>query len=440
MGNLLGTLHSASSGMSASQTAIQTTSHNITNLNTPGYTRQRVEQTANRPFSQPGLMSGSLGAGQLGTGVQVTDITRIRNSFYDFQYRNESHTYGDISLKYNYYENMEIAFNEPSDNAISSSLNNFFNGWNELSKDPSSAGVKNVVIENARYLANNINKVNEKIGSLEDDLNKQSEEILNDINQKLEALKEIDKNIKIVEVTGKSPNDLLDEKDRIIDELSFKINIEDKDVQTTIKAVVEAGRELKLEDLKDLMATGKVSGELQGTATMKEELNKYRGQIKELAETIAENVNSIYKNGDNTKSNIFVFDGTSDKTLTVSDEIDKDPAKLEITSNLAVDIYKLKDKKVSFGQPPNDTNMTINTFYNNIVQDLGEASQTVIRQEKNQSTLLASIDNARVSISGVSMDEEMVNLVQLQHAYNASAKVVSTIDALLDVVINGLMR
>lgn len=439
MSNLLGILHSASSGMSASQRAIQTTSHNITNLNTPGYSRQRVEQTANRPFSQPGLNS-NLGAGQLGTGVQVTDITRIRNTFYDFQFRNESHTYGDISLKYDYYKNMEIAFNEPSDNAISSSLNKFFNGWNELSKDPNNMGVKNVVIENARYLANNINKVNEKITSLQENLDKQSGEILGEINQKLEALKELDKNIKIVEATGKSPNDLLDERDRILDDLSFKINISDKDVQNTIKTVMGEGRELKMEDLKDLMDNNKLSGELQATGTMKGELNKYRDQLQELAKTIAESVNSTYKNGDDTKGDLFVFDGTSDKVLTISKEIEDDASKLEVSSDLALEMYKLKDKKLTFGEPPNEKSMTINTFYNNIVQDLGQASQTVIRQEKNQSTLLSSIDNARVSISGVSMDEEMVNLVQLQHAYNASAKVVSTIDSLLDVVINGLMR
>ncbi|MGL5313650.1 MAG: flagellar basal body protein, partial [Peptostreptococcaceae bacterium] len=135
MAGLLGTLHSAASGMTVSQTAIQTTSHNINNMNTPGYTRQRVEQSANRPFSQPGLNS-YIGAGQLGTGVKASEVIRVRNSFYDYQYRSESHKYGDIAIKYDYYNNMENIFNEPSDDAISSNLNNFFTGWHELTKDP----------------------------------------------------------------------------------------------------------------------------------------------------------------------------------------------------------------------------------------------------------------------------------------------------------------
>ncbi len=90
MSGLLGSLHSASSGMRVSQTSIQTTSHNINNMNTPGYSRQKVEQSARSAYSYPGYNS-SMGAGQLGTGVEATDVVRIRNTFYDFQFRSESH-------------------------------------------------------------------------------------------------------------------------------------------------------------------------------------------------------------------------------------------------------------------------------------------------------------------------------------------------------------
>ncbi|MEG2017028.1 MAG: flagellar hook-associated protein FlgK [Clostridium sp.] len=428
MANLLGTLNSASSGMRASQIAIQTTSHNITNMNTPGYTRQRVEQSASRPFSQPGLNS-NLGAGQLGTGVQVTDITRIRNTFYDFQFRSESHSYGDISVKYDYYKSMEVIFDEPSNNSISSSINKFFNGFNELSKDPNSVGAKNIAIENAKYLANNINKVNKKLESLKENLSKQSEDILNDVNQKLAALQDLEKSIKVVEATGKSPNDLLDERDRILDDLSFKINIYDDDV----KVAMQDGK-LEQAEIDKLIADNKLSGELASTAEMSKEIDKYKDKIEELAKVITSSVNEV------AGQEIFIFDAKGDELISVNPEILEDVSKLEMTSDLATELYKLKDKKVTFGEAPNEKELTINSFYNNTIQELGKASQTVIRQEANQSKLLASIDSSRMSVAGVAMDEEMINLVQLQHVYNASAKVVSTVDALLDVVINGLMR
>ena len=114
MAGLIGSLHSAGTGMSVSQASIQTTSHNINNINTPGYSRQRVEQSAKNAYSNPGYNS-SMGPGQIGTGVQATDVIRIRNTFYDFQYRSESHNYGEISIKYQHYTNIEKIFNEPSD-------------------------------------------------------------------------------------------------------------------------------------------------------------------------------------------------------------------------------------------------------------------------------------------------------------------------------------
>ncbi len=428
MANLLGTLHSASSGMRVSQTAIQTTSHNINNLNTPGYTRQRVEQSANRPFSQPGLNS-NLGAGQLGTGVQATDITRIRNTFYDFQYRSESHIYGEVSVKYDYYKNMENIFNEPSDNAISSSLNKFFNGWHEVSKDPNNIGAKNIVIENAKFLANNISQAYNKLGKLKENVDKQTSDAVNDINSMMASLKELETNIKIAQNSGKTPNDLMDERDKILDELSFKVNIQSDDV----KAAMSDGS-ITINELSAIDASGEIAGALK----MAEELDAYMEDLKSLSKGIADSVNAIYNDGlaaGNIKD-IFIFDDTSSPILKVNEEFVKDTSKLEITSDKGLELYKLKDQKINI----NGKDMTINNYYNSIIENLGHATQSVVREEKNQGQLMLSIDNSRLSVSGVAIDDEMINLIQFQHAYNASAKVISTIDSLLDVVVNGLIR
>ena len=428
MPSLMGTLHSAASGMTANQTAIQTTSHNITNLNTPGYTRQRVEQKASRPYSQIGYNS-SMGPGQLGTGVQVTDITRIRNTFYDFQFRSESHSYGEISVRYDYYKNIENIFNEPSDNAISSSLNKFFNGWHELSKDPNNIGAKNIVIENGKFLANNISQSYSKLEKLKDNIDKQTSDMLNDVNSMLGSLKELEENIKIVQATGKSPNDLMDERDRILDDLSFKLNIQNDDV----KAAMSDGK-VTLDELEKIDASGEISGALK----MAKELDSYMNDLKTLAKGIADSVNNIYNDGlgaDDVKD-LFVFDEDKNPMLGINEELLNDSSKLQMTTDKALKIFNLKDEKVNI----NGKDITINNYYNSIIEKLGHATQNVVREEKNQSQLMLSIDNSRLSVSGVSMDEEMINLIQFQHAYNASAKVISTIDSLLDVVVNGLVR
>lgn len=425
MSGLLSTLNTAKSGMNVSQVAIQTTSHNISNINTPGYSRQRVNQSASSPYSMPGKNS-NFGAGQIGTGAQIDDVTRIRNSFYDYQYRSESHQYGNTSVKYEYFKNIEGIFNEPSDTAISSSLNSFFNSWSELSKDPQSSGVKSVVIENGKYLSNSINSAFKRLESLEEGLDKQSEYIMDEVNSMLSQLDKLEKNIKIIQGSGKSPNDFLDQRDQLLDNLSFKLNINDKDVKATLKKAYDANGKVTLDDLTK--SGVKISGELEGTLSMKQEINKYKGGLKQLANTITSNVNKA--------AGQEIFKAKDGELISINQEMLQEPEKINVTADIALKVYELKSEKVNI----NGKDMTINTFYNSMIQDLGQSSAAVIRDESNQSKLLENIDSSRSSVSGVSLDEEMISLVQLQHTYSANAKVMSTIDSLLDVVVNGLVR
>lgn len=425
MSGLLSTLNTAKSGMNVSQVAIQTTSHNISNINTPGYSRQRVNQSASSPYSMPGKNS-NFGAGQIGTGAQIDDVTRIRNSFYDYQYRSESHQYGSTSVKYEYFKNIEGIFNEPSDTAISSSLNSFFNSWSELSKDPQSSGVKSVVIENGKYLSNSINSAFKRLESLEEGLDKQSEYIMDEVNSMLSQLDKLEKNIKIIQGSGKSPNDFLDQRDQLLDNLSFKLNINDKDVKATLKKAYDANGKVTLDDLTK--SGVKISGELEGTLSMKQEINKYKNGLKQLSNTITSNVNDA--------AGQEIFKAKDGELISINPEMLQEPEKINVTADIALKVYELKSEKVNI----NGKDMTINTFYNSMIQNLGQSSAAVIRDESNQSKLLENIDSSRSSVSGVSLDEEMIGLVQLQHTYSANAKVMSTIDSLLDVVVNGLVR
>ena len=425
MSGLLSTLNTAKSGMNVSQVAIQTTSHNISNINTPGYSRQRVNQSASSPYSMPGKNS-NFGAGQIGTGAQIDNVTRIRNSFYDYQYRSESHQYGSTSVKYEYFKNIEGIFNEPSDTAISSSLNSFFNSWSELSKDPQSSGVKSVVIENGKYLSNSINSAFKRLESLEEGLDKQSEYIMDEVNSMLSQLDKLEKNIKIIQGSGKSPNDFLDQRDQLLDNLSFKLNINDKDVKATLKKAYDANGKVTLDDLTKPGV--KISGELEGTLSMKQEINKYKNGLKQLSNTITSNVNKA--------AGQEIFKAKDGELISINQEMLQEPEKINVTADIALKVYELKSEKVNI----NGKDMTINTFYNSMIQDLGQSSAAVIRDESNQSKLLENIDSSRSSVSGVSLDEEMISLVQLQHTYSANAKVMSTIDSLLDVVVNGLVR
>ena len=462
MAGLLGSLQSARSGMTVSQMSIETTSHNINNMNTPGYSRQKVEQSAKSAYSYPGYNS-SMGAGQLGTGVQATDITRIRNTFYDFQFRNESHNQGKINVKYDHYTNMEKIFNEPSETSISASIANFFSSWQELTKNPTDIASKDIVTQNGKYLAGNISNIKEKLETLSSQANVKLKEDVESINDMLDQLRELDKQIKIVQGSGKSPNDLMDQRDNIIDDLSFKLNVGNDDIKTALEnglSKVEitdsASGEKQLtltygnpSQTKDIPAD-KISGEIQGSLEMIDKIKEYTTSLTELAKGIATGVNQVLsgKSLDNVDGTLgteinkdtdfFVFDEKGNPIIKVNEKYTKNPRELNVTTDIAQNMYKLKDEKFAIGASGEEA--TIDKFYNNIIQKMGNETQEVIRNEKNQSKILKEIDNLRTNVSGVSLDEEMINLVQFQHAYNASAKVISTIDSLLDVVVNGLKR
>ena len=431
MSGLLGSLHTASSGMRANQTVIQTINHNITNMNTPGYTRQRAELSANRANATPGRNTSGIYAGQLGQGASVSSITRIRNSFYDNQYRAESHNYGNAAIKYDQFSNIENIFNEPSDTSISSTLNNFFDSFNELSKNPDSTSAKKYVVEKAQLLTNVLNQTVQKLDGLKTDIATQEETTINDVNRILKELETLEKEIKIVEATGKNPNDLLDRKDNLIDELSFKVNINNTDVKNALSDGTLTSAEIANLD---------VSGELQANKDMQKEIDAIIGDITTFMNAFAEKFNDTYTHVQSPQNAKRMFtigrDANGLVTISMNKAFTDDPASLNMTSDLALTLSGIKSAKVNI----NGENITLGNFYNSIVQDIGYATQSVGRELANRESLMVNLESSKASISGVSLDEEMINLMQFQHAYNATAKVASTIDSLLDVVINGIIR
>ena len=350
MAGLIGSLHSAGTGMSVSQASIQTTSHNINNMNTPGYSRQKVEQSAKSAYSNPGYNS-SLGPGQLGTGVQATDIVRIRNTFYDFQYRNETHNYGQTSIKYQHYTNMEKIFNEPSDSAISSSMSEFFSSWQELSKSPNDAGAKDIVIQNAKYLANNISTVKSKLDQLSSQAEKKLNDDVSEINDMLNQIRDLNKDIKLIQGSGKTPNDLMDKRDAVIDDLSYKLNLENSDVQKLINKKLEDGTPVTLDELKNIKG---VSGEIQGSLDMIDKISEYTDDLTNLAKGLSQAVNNILNGKDanntdaipSTNQVIFEFNADEDPIIKANDKLLDSPKDLFITADVAQKMYNLKDEKL----------------------------------------------------------------------------------------------
>ncbi|MBV4445931.1 flagellar hook-associated protein FlgK [Clostridium tyrobutyricum] len=221
MPGLFSIFNTAKSGLFSQQTAINVTSHNIANANTDGYSRQRANMVTTTPYTMPS-MDGAAGAGQLGTGVTVESIQRIRDSFLDYQFRVQNSISGQYSAQDKILSQVENAFHEPTDTSISSLLSGFFTSWQNLSDSSQNAST---VAQQAYQLTNDLNNVSSQLTKIKSDTNTDLKSTIGTVNGYINQLNQLNKQIQSVTIAGQNPNDLMDSRDLILDKLSNEFGI-----------------------------------------------------------------------------------------------------------------------------------------------------------------------------------------------------------------------
>ncbi len=221
-------LQTALSGLIASQEAIDTTGHNITNANTPGYSRQTAVLQTNTPLPIAAMSPLTGAGGQMGTGVSVTTFTRIRNSYLDAQYRTQNASLGASSTETNELQQAQSAFDEPSTSGISSQLSAFWSSWSSLANSPSSEAAREGVVSTGKQLATTLNQLSAQISTISAQATQQYESITGPTGQVQGAatqIAQLNHQIQLSEQAGEKPNDLLDRRDQLIDQLSELANV-----------------------------------------------------------------------------------------------------------------------------------------------------------------------------------------------------------------------
>ncbi len=229
-------LNIALSGLQAQQVALNVTSQNVANANTDGYTRQDAQMVAADPFPLPiAAIAGQ--AGQLGTGVEISSIRRMRDSFLDSQVRSQTSAQGYWDTKQNNLGQIESVFNEPSDQGINSLLTNFWGAWQDLGANPDSYAARVTVIQDASALTDVIQRDNTQLTDLQTSLDGQIQSQVSQVNTWLSEIASLNKQIAAVEVPQASQydpnvkvpqaqaNDLRDQRDLLLDQLSKVMNI-----------------------------------------------------------------------------------------------------------------------------------------------------------------------------------------------------------------------
>jgi len=203
---------------------IQTAGHNISNVQTEGFSRQRVNLATTRPYTDPGITSPVM-PGQVGTGVEAVAITRIRDAFLDFQYRQEMSPLGYWSQIRTVYNNIEMFVAEPNRAGIQAALDEFWSGLQELSKNPESAPIREAVIQQAKTFGTFLDEFVRSMDKYADQLNSEVKIKVDDVNNRLTQIAALNKTIAQLEASGMNPNDLYDQRDLLVDKLAQLINI-----------------------------------------------------------------------------------------------------------------------------------------------------------------------------------------------------------------------
>jgi flagellar hook-associated protein 1 len=426
-------------GLLAQQSLLDTTGHNISNASTDGYSRQKVNLAASTALtvSTQGSTSPS---GQLGAGVDVTGFSRVRDQFLDSQYRAQNTGLQQQKAKADGLNNAELSLAEPGDSGVSAALDDFWTAWGNLEKTPDLDAAKQAVISKGEGLTDSIQSVRSQMVAAQQDAQAQYDSITGpqgDIAQAATQLAGLNKSIAAFLTNGDSPNDLMDARDKLLDQLSgygqisvqqlpsgsMNVSFVDSSTGTTYPVVSDQTASWSA-PTGDWSPSGQLGGLLSIARTPGGTIDGYLSSLDTFSSALASAVNTAYQ------GTFFTTGTPAGATIQVASALQTSPSSLTSGStatgsnDLALAVSKLRGGASVDG--------VYKTFVSKVGSDVAEAQ----RLEGNAQVLTNSAQDRRQSVSGVSMDEEMSNLVQFQRAYQASSRAMSTMDEMLDVLIN----
>ncbi|EKD88050.1 MAG: hypothetical protein ACD_35C00080G0009 [uncultured bacterium] len=462
MANLLASINVALTALLSHSQAVSVYEHNVANVNTPGYHRQYAKVTAGPAVSLSNAYYGT-GVGQMGSGVYVTAIQRYAVDFYDTRYRLENQQASKWSTESEIVAQLESSLLETSTDGLLPKIEAYFSNWQAATDDPTNTSVRRQLLDSAKELASSINTRYSQIESIRSEQDLRINQSIQEINLLAENIADLNREISRVMSIGDSPNDLLDARDVALDRLSeiagatsFKQDNGEVSVSinghilvgghdtyplhTEIDSTNENLAKIVWSDGKDMIPT---SGELAGVIEARDTIfEDQRTGLNNLSMMLKNEVNAIHFNGyglDNSTQLNF-FEGTDAGNFKVNDALE-DVSKIALSSvidepgnnEIGRSIFQLR----TTGTLNSDT-MTFSQYYNDQISKLG---LTVLRAQTNardRSLVAQALVSQREAVTGVSLNEEAANIAKSQKAYEAAARVISTIDEMLNTVINGM--
>jgi len=451
----------AKSGLVASQLALDVTSNNVSNVGTDGYTRQGVDQTS--VSSSGGAFRYANTSVQSGKGVSVNSVTQYRDSFLDLRYRNAESTFNTYNTNFSVLSSVKGIFDETSNDGLINSLQGFYTSLENLSGNSGDVSYASLARSSAKTVTGMLNQYANQLSQISDEQETNLTTSLTDVNSYIQKISVLNQNIAISKQNGSDCNSLLDERNLDLDKLSGYINISVEDnsngtvsvkcgssylldavsgTATTLSADTSSGMSKVVDgggtefDISD----GSIKGILQnlnGQGSYAPPggdnyygIAYYQKALNEIASTFASTYNNL--NGSNALFTTSDLSGSiTASNISVSSAWLSD-ASLINTGNITNMISALKND-VSFSSG-------FTGSFEEFATELMSENATDASYNKEMKTTYSSIVNTitdqREAISGVSTDEEAINTTKYQKAFQASARVISALDEMLDKLIN----
>ncbi|HEY3971870.1 MAG TPA: flagellar hook-associated protein FlgK [Candidatus Sulfotelmatobacter sp.] len=451
MSGLNAALATALSGLTAEQGALQATTNNVANANTPGYSREVPILVASDPVVIDPLT--------FGTGVTLQSIESVRDPILESRIQQETQTQGQLSSLVSALSQTQVGFTSSSGD-IGTAISSFFASINQLSTSPADLSLRQGVLTAADNLASAFNVTANNLTTQSSSLNGDVEQAVGQINQLTQQIAQLNGQISDLQTAGQSAGTFIDQRTQAIDQLSALVDVSVIPTNNTLTLTTANGIPLvsgeqsfqlstqpdasgiqhifsQGNDITSTIASGQLGGLLQARDT---QIPAFQNQLDTLAAGLANAVNGVqdagYDLNGNLGTNLFTPPPSSGAGAAANLSVAiTDPTLIAASSDgttgsngNAEALYALNNQPVISGQTPTG-------YYSNLVFDVGNATANATAEQTASSQVLQQLNDQRASISGVSLDQEAANMVQYQQAYSASAQIVTTINDMMYAVI-----
>ena len=463
---LFSAFHAGVSGLRMSQAGLQTVSHNVSNADTEGYSRQRVDLAAYDPQQRAGF--------QVGRGGYVDNVSRVHERYLDYQVNRDRTLQGYYNGREGVVGMVERLYSEAAEPTIGGSLDDFFNSARELSQDPSSFGARREFVQSADNVANAFQTLDRDLRTVQRGIDDTLADRLDSINRQAAIVGEMNARIVETEVDGSQSNDFRDRRDRAIREIAKLVDVnvfpqEDGTVSVQVAnryTLVQQEQVARLEGVPNAANAGLLDieyvsvsgartdvtrrldeGEIGGLLDTRDTV--IAGQLAdldELAFTFVNEVNAIHRvgvglDGVGARDLFTALPGQqfAAASIAVDAAIEADPLRVGAAIDPTVlpgdnrnllDIAALQNtNQAALGSVP------FNRRYAQLLHDVGATAQLNAQRAEFHDVRASQSEALRESVVGVSIDDEMIDLTKFQKHFEASSKVVTTVQSLLDTIL-----